>query len=152
MELSSLNDIIDVFEHFFDSKYFITDLQLEKGLPKVFREISEGQITQGLGELISEINHHGGGDSVRIQTQRGKASQKVIIAWNGLPLPEDLILRINTSYKKGLQESFPPQRHGTEIAGYWLGLVGGIISIENQDDREYFVRNVIEIPDPFYPL
>lgn len=111
-----------------------------------FEEVALQQIRNGLSELGNEVNHHGHCTKAKVSTEKGYNEERVILAWDGPALADDLVQRINDSYRIGAESMHLPFRHGTQIAGFWFGFVNARIIIENYQDGDYRVRNIVHFP------
>ena len=89
---------------------------------------------------------HSQSDRRRVKTTLEGDVQILELAWNGDPLPEDVLDMINNGYREGAKLKDEPFRSGTRIAGYFLNRFKGNIRIENFQDGVYMVRNVVELP------
>ncbi len=73
--------------------------------------------------------------------------QVVELWWDGQPLREGTIGILNERYSSGANYDSIPRRHGSLIAGYFIGRYdSGSITIENHAEGIYVARNIIKIP------
>lgn len=122
------------------------DYILAKGLRRVYDLTAVYQIREGLGILAEEILRYENATKVRVSTEKGPSAQRIIIAWDGMTLPDDLVARLNDSYAEGAGSVNLGGRHGSKMAAYWFSFADGKVKIENHEDGVYKVRNVVDFP------
>jgi len=93
-----------------------------------------------LMNLLVEVQDHSKSVKRRVSTFVDGGGQRIEFAWEGDPLGEEVIRRLNKKYQG------EGEYHGSRIAGDLAREIGATLTIENFEDPPYRVRNVVKLP------
>lgn len=101
----------------------------------------------GIGNLMDEHCQHGQAGDFLVRITADTRGEIVDILSGDRPLDDAILRLINEEYKEGRELAVEPRHNGTKIAAYYLGRLGGVVSIENCPHGGFYaVRNRVIFP------
>ena len=154
--MESLNDIIKRFIGYhgkiISEKGIEIVLDLDPNMPKVYEDFLEAggspkHIQHLLVHLSTEVEDARPNKAL-YQTRYEDDKQKLILAHNGSPIPENSLSDLNDRLKEIAEKrrEHTSMRHGNLIAAQAVQGHGGRIYLENLAGREYTVKTTAELP------
>jgi hypothetical protein len=143
-KMTSLNDIIDVAVKSSWRQVIELVKDYHPHMPGLSKADAD-MISEGMTEILSEMDGHAGSGRRKIRTQTVDSIQIAYIYWSGRPLHLNEQEMINSRYRRGA-ESMELPVSGLMRAGHLIGKTQGYVNIKNSDDSAYDVCNVIVLP------
>ena len=140
--MSNLNHYLENAATYFMRGKAEIELALDSDLPDVDDVVAQ-DVTEGIGQLLGEIESHGRPTKVRFKTSHDPTQINIELAWNGGALDERSLQRTNAAYAEGMASEIQTFQGGSFTAGHYIGKHGGKLVIENFNDPIYSVRNTI---------